>query len=213
MKKIITDIEPQKKNKERFNVFVNDVFYKGMSEYVILKYKLTIGSELQEDVIEQAIFEDDLEKAKAYIANYHTNKTEKIIRDKLKEKGYDEKITEAVLAFLHHYHYIDDAQYAKRLTSDSIRLKKQGKNKIRQTLYEKGVDKETIEATLNEVNEEDEIDAMKKLLEKKGPHYRRKAKNIYEWKQKLFAFLLTRGFTGDRVKEAVEHYIHTWDNE
>jgi len=207
MKKTITDIEPQKKNKDRYNLFVDGVYTCGVSEYVVKKYKLEIGMVFDEKTMEVAIFEDNLERAKTYIANYHTSKTEKVIKDKLKEKGYDEKVVIAVIEFLHKYQYINDADYAKRLTNDALKIKKQGKQKIRQKLKEKGVCDAIIEETLSGIEVDDEEEAIQKLLIKKVPYYEKKSKNAYELKNKLYQFLMGRGFSFETIKHAVEKYL------
>lgn len=204
---VITDIEEQKKNKDRYNVYINGVFYKGISKYVVMKYKLKIGEKVDLEKLKKIVYEDDLEKAKTYIANYHTNKTEKIIKDKLKEKGYEEDIITGVLEFLHKYNYISDERYAKSFTKDAMNFKKQGVGKIKQKLYEKGVPKEVIEKTLEDVDYDLERENLSKLIEKKEEHYMKKSKNIYEWKTKMFVFLSSRGFKSDMIKEELDNFL------
>lgn len=203
----ITDLQPQKKNEDRTNVYINDTFYKGVSNYVVKKFKLEIGKTVDIETLKKAVYEDDLEKAKVYIANYHTNKTEKVIRDKLKEKGYGEDVADGVIEFLLKYNYIDDKLFAKNLMNDSVRLKKQGKGMIKRKLMEKGVDKEIIAETLENINQEDEERAVNHLVEKKADHYWKKAKNEYEWKSKMYQFLMSRGFQGELIKNAIEKHL------
>lgn len=202
----ITDLEPQKKNANRINVYINDRFYAGVSDYIAQKY-LKIGMVVTKEQLEKIVLEEELEKAKGYVANYLLSKTEKIIRDKLKEKGYAEVVIEETISFLHRYNYISDERYAKALANDSVKFKKQGKQKIKMKLRQKGVNEEDIEKALSEVDEQDELEAIEKLLVTKKPYYEKRSKNQFELKGKLFQFLMGRGFSTDTIKKVLDDHF------
>ena len=48
------------------------------------------------------------------------DRTEKELRDKLKEKNFDENTIEEEIEFLSNYGYINDKRYAEHFTSDAI---------------------------------------------------------------------------------------------
>ena len=159
---------------------------------------------MQKDELDAILFEDNVEKAKGYIIDYHLNKSMKIIRDKLKEKGYEERVTEQVIDFLERYRIVDDGEYAKKKSKDLSRIGKKGPRVIAQTLRQNGVSNEFIEKALDEIDEEEQLHSAEKALRGKIQGYRKKAKNPYEFKQKCYTFLLGRGFTSNIIAQLLD---------
>lgn len=203
----ITDLVEQKRNAKRMSIFIDDEYFAGASLYIVKKYKIEIGKEVDTSFLEDVIKEDNLEKAKEYTVNYLLGKTVKQIKDKLKSKEYDDTTIEDVVAFLEAYNLVDDLDFARRMTHDAVKLKNQGKKMIQQKLYQKGVPKEDIEKAINEINDEDEYRAAEKALEKKLTNFRIKAKSKYELKSKCFAYLASRGYDSDVVKLVIENLL------
>lgn len=197
----ITDIQPQKRNKERSSIFVDNEFFTGASNYIVLKYKLTIGIEIDLELLKEACLEDSLEKAKKYVIDYHLDKPEKIIREKLKWKEYEDEVIERVIDFLHNYNLINDLRYAKSFTHDALFIKQYGKQKIKYMLKSKGIKDKDIEKSLKLVNFDNEYEVGKKLLLSKSDKYRRKSKNKYDFYSKVRTYLYSRGFSGDVINE------------
>lgn len=201
---IITDIAEQQRNKTRSNIFIDGQFFAGASNYVIRMYRLEIGKEVKKEELEQLLFEDSVEKAKGYVIDYHLNKSLKIIRDKLNEKGYEENVIARVMTFLEDYKIVDDGEYAKKKSKDLSHLGKKGPRMIAQTLRKNGVSDQHIEEALSEINEEDQLLAAHKALRGKIQSYKRKAKNPFDFKQKCYTFLMGRGFTGTIIQTVLE---------
>ena len=80
----------------------------------------------------------------------YRDRTEKELREKLKEKGFGENLIDDELEFLKSYGFINDARYAERFTADAINLKKWGKSRIKSELIRKGVDRELIDNTIED---------------------------------------------------------------
>ena len=51
----ITSIEPQKRNKDRFSIYIDDKFYMGVNQDVVLKHFLTKGMEVDEEFLNDVI--------------------------------------------------------------------------------------------------------------------------------------------------------------
>ena len=79
------------------------------------------------------------------------DRTEKELRDRLEEKECTEDEIEETIEFLKNYGYIDDARYARRFAADSIKLRNHGPGRIRTELLRKGIDRDTIEIVLEEM--------------------------------------------------------------
>lgn len=202
---IITDIVPQQKNKTRSSIYVDGIFFAGASNFVIRTYRLHIGKDVQKGELDLVLFEDSVEKAKGYVIDYHLNKSMHMIRNKLKEKDYEERVIMRVIEFLETYQIIDDREYAKKKSKDLSNLSKKGPRVIAQTLRKNGISDENIEAALAGIKDEEQLLAAEKALRGKVASYQRKAKNPYEFKQKCYAFLMGRGFTGDIIQTALEN--------
>ena len=123
------------------------------------------------------------------------------LRDRLLEKLWtNDEIVDAVVEKLKEYKYLDDEQYARDLAVSKLRQKPQGKRRLQQTMSQKKLDKETVDAAITQAFEklpEDElIDvAIAKRLRLKGkPETREDVKKFYD-------HLLRQGFGFDLIRE------------
>ena len=128
------------------------------------------------------------------------DRTEKELRDKFKEKGYDENDTEDEIEFLKNYGYIDDKRYAEHFTHDAINIKKWGKVRIRTELLRKGVDRETVDNTIEDAFFEVEDDLV--LTQMQTRFKNSDFSNIKE-RTRIFNFFMRRGFSPDEIKGAM----------
>ena len=128
------------------------------------------------------------------------DRTEKELRDKFKEKGYDENDTEDEIEFLKNYGYIDDKRYAEHFTHDAINIKKWGKMRIRTELLRKGVDRETVDNTIEDAIFEVEDDLV--LTQMQTRFKNSDFSNIKE-RTRIFNFFMRRGFSPDEIKGAM----------
>ena len=115
------------------------------------------------------------------------------LREKLRQNEYPKEAVEQAIAYVKSYHYIDDLRYA----CSYVRYQKEKKSnrRLQQDLQKKGVAKEFIEQALLEEGNEDETDAIQRLLEKKGytPEMPREQAN------KIYQFLLRRGYKSSDI--------------
>ena len=125
------------------------------------------------------------------------DRTEKEIREKLTQKGYDENITEDEIAFLKDYGFINDLRYAQRFVSDAINLKKWGKARIRAELLRKGVDREIIDNTVEDAFIDVDDDRLLKEMQRRFKNS--DLSNIKE-RTRIFNFYMRRGFSPDEIK-------------
>ena len=128
------------------------------------------------------------------------DRTEKEIRGKLSEKGFEENIIEDEIAFLKDYGYIDDASYVKHITNDAINLKKWGKLRIRTELFKRGIDRETVDNTLADAFFEDCTDKIAQQLESRFKNS--DLSNLKE-RTRIFNYFLRRGYTAEEIKGAI----------
>ena len=128
------------------------------------------------------------------------DRTEKEIRDKLLEKGYDTNETEDEIEFLKNYGYINDLRYAKHFTADAINIKKWGKIRIRAELLKRGIDRETIDNTIEDAFEEDDDE---RVFEQMQTRFKNSDFSNMKERTRIFNFFMRRGYTSEEIKCAI----------
>ena len=166
---IITDIQPQVKNQSRLSVFIDGKFAFGIDKNDCLFMGLKIGDTLTQErynyIIDNAVYTNAYKKADRFIG--FKMRTEKEVRDKLKEEEYSDDIIERVISSMIKYKYIYDETYAQMYANDCRSIKKWGPQRIKIELYKRGVNTSAIENALQNLNIEDTDEIIKNLLEKR----------------------------------------------
>lgn len=207
----VTKIEEQKRNKQRVNIYVDGNYSFAVSAYAAKKNGIKEGDEIDEERMAEIAFVDDLEKAKAYVTDYHLSKTFKIIRQKLKEKGYSERVIEEVEEFLKKYKLVNDAYYAKTKSKDMQNLGKKSKGRIKFELMKNGVSTEEIEDAMAELDDDLDYQNAYKEANKKVNEYIRKSENYYEFKGRLYRCLASKSFDGDTIAKVIAEFEERWN--
>lgn len=199
----ITSIEQQKKNKKRYNIYIDNSFAFGLDEEVLYFNNIKENMILSKDFIENVLKKEEQIKANKYAINLlsYSTKTTKELTDKMKEKGYEDNIIENTIEMLKQYNYINDKQYVENYINDKLYLNSDGSNKIKMKLIQKGIDKNLINEYINNIDEDIEYDNAFKIAERKINSYSKFDLNIQ--KKKLYAFLLNRGYGYDVVKRVI----------
>ena len=158
---VITEVKPNKRDKDRVNLYLDGEYYGSISALVAAAKRLEEGKEIDEKELANIIFESDkrnaFEYALGYISRYVC--TEKKIAQKLYDKGYGKVVVEYTIEKLKSYNYIDDREYAVRYVEVNRGVK--GTRRLRDELKQRGVASEYIECALKSVtNEEDDAYAI-----------------------------------------------------
>ena len=135
-----------------------------------------------------------------------TAKTERRLKEKLeKSQRYTEDVIAKTIAFLKEYDYLNDYQYALRYLEENS-----GKRSLRDMqakLFQRGVDsaslKEAIEAFQEKLIEEEGNPEREALLKCLGKKRRTLDLTDPKDKQKLYAFLMRKGFSYSLIQEAI----------
>lgn len=130
-------------------------------------------------------------------------RSEKEVRDKLKEKKADSKIIENIVNKLKEYNFINDSEFAKRWIESRLKFKPRSLRLIKIELKQKGIDKKLIDDLKLEA--ESDFESAKKLVAKKIRRLKDLSKQeIYE---KLGRFLSSKGFNWDTIKKAIDDVL------
>lgn len=199
----ITSIEVQKKNQNRVNIYVDNEYTFACDAELIYKHGIKKDSSIDVQEISEIVKDDEFIKCKnsALRTVEKAYKTEKELIDKLKERGFEEDTIYKVLSFLKEYNLINDEKYAEMYIKD--RLRTQGRNKIKYALIRKGISEDILSEKLENIDSEDEDDTAFKLAEKRYNILKKKESDKYKLSQKLFRFLLSKGYDYDCCNKVV----------
>lgn len=119
------------------------------------------------------------------------------IRKKLLAFGLDENEAEEVLEKLRDEKFIDDERYAKAYVAEKFRINKWGRIKIRYYLKAKGLDEQTIETGLNNLDQEKYKTTLLKTMKEKARKVKKKSK--YEKMGQIIRFAQSRGYEPELI--------------
>ena len=122
--------------------------------------------------------------------------------EKMRQWGVSDEEQAEVMQCLVGERYVDDERFARAFVNDKIRYNKWGRRKVEQALWQKRIDPSTAQAVLDEVGDEEYLNALRPLLQQKRRST--KAQSEYELTTKLIKFALGRGFTMDIIKQCIE---------
>lgn len=201
----ITKLEPQKRRKNRLSVYLDDAFAFGVDAELAIEFGLHEGDELSEEQVREIIFREEKRRAKqrAYRILAGRAHSEKELREKLLRKGVEARIVEEVIAELKEQRFLDDRAFALAYARSRMIHRPVGEFALRSELWQKGVEKEIIEAAVREAYaEKDQRTVARELAAKRARRY----KNLDDLKrrQRLWDFLIRRGFDWQLVQEVLE---------
>lgn len=199
----ITDVVPQQKNKNRVSVFVDGEYSFSLDGADALRLGVKIDAEITDKDIEVYNLESNLSKAKAKAFDIVSRKqvTERELRLKLADKGYDKMICDIVIETMREYNYINDADYCETFL-EYAKSKGWGILKIRSELKRRGVDDKTVNTALEEFSDCPE-DRVYDILCRKFADIDIKD---FKQKQKIMRFFGTRGFDFESIQNAIGRF-------
>ena len=162
------------------------------------RLKIVSGKELTEqelDELNDVIYKRAKERT-LYIIE-RTEKTSKEIKEKLVLNGYPEKVAMRVISFLTKYGFVNDEDYARRYMQ--YKSSKRSLRQIRMELMRKGISKDVL-SSIEEDMKIDESETIRILARKK---YRSLDSLDETEKRKLIRYLLGKGFSYEKIKDAL----------
>ncbi len=203
MKRKITKITPQKKRKNRYNLYINGEFFEGLDQNTVAIHKLYEGKILTEEEIEKIRETEVREKLHDRVINLISKfpKTEFELKRYIKRKGYSDEIAEKEIRRLKKYDLIDDKKYAKRYVESN---RKYSKRMLRKKMFKKGIDRKIIDDVLNrpEIDKKEE-----KILLKVAKKKLNRLKKDEDKKRKLFQYLARKGFDFEDIYDIVDKLL------
>lgn len=190
---IITSVERNKKNKERFSVFIDGEYCFSVSEEAYLRMGLYEKKEITGSEIEHLKIFENFKTAKSSAIRYLSLKlhSEREVQNKLENEGFDHKTIDSVIEELKSIGYINDKIYVQKFIYDRSKLKPKAKKMLKFELLSKGISESIIDEILNEW-EVDEETVANNLIKKKFGKYNFEDENVIK---KIYSFLRHRGYS------------------
>jgi regulatory protein len=208
---VITQITAQQKDPSRVNLFVDGIFYSGISVDILAKENLYEGKEVTSEVLDRALKEDLVSRflSRSVDNISRTPKSEFQIRKYLKELKFKKKgtwyeegvdidwegIFDQVVDRLKEYKYLDDENFARMFVSGRIRNRPRGKSIMIGELISKGIDKEIAQRVCDELIV-DEYELLVKTFRK-----RFKGERFSKENTKMIGFLFRKGYSWDLIEK------------
>jgi len=198
----ITNVEKNRKNPDMLNVFIDNVFAFSIMEEDYLALGLYDRENITEEEITDITNNINCKKAKSHALKYLISKmrTEKEIREKLLELGFDKETVNAAVEDLKSLGYINDRIYVQKYLYDRTKLKPKSKKMLRYELQQKGIDDSIIDEVLSEWKMDDEAVAANLVRRKFGKY----DLNEEKIKRRVYNFLRNRGYSFEVIKNAID---------
>lgn len=138
------------------------------------------------------------------LANYcaYQERSHFEVKNKLAELGVYYENADEVIVELITQNYLNEERFAKAFAGGKFRIKKWGRNKIKQELKQKQVSDYCIQQGLKEIDYDDYLAVLKQ--EAIDKYFKIKEKNILVKANKTAQYLISRGFEPDLTWDVIK---------
>lgn len=207
MKQRITDIQTQREHPSHQKLFLDGEPFGIIRSDLIEKFGLRIGLEIEAEAIERILAADEAMRAKNYALRLLREEiySKSGIEQQLEREGFEAQAVQTAIVELIHSGHIRDRKYAENWVNRRQKSNPRGKTLLKHELVEKGIDLETAEQVVAEVDAEDEARLALEVAQKRAKHYKRLP--IQVAKRRLHAYLARRGFESGMIRQIIEQVL------
>ena len=202
---IVTKITQQKRDKERFNIFLDGEYAFSVHESVLVKFGLTKGMELDDWSLGDITYEAEIEKAFNRALHYlgFRMRSEHEVKEKLLVEEYGEAVVLEALAKLKRLNFLDDVAFTEAFVRTKVKSSQAGPTLLKQQLTQKGIDPALQERVIAEYATSEQYEVALALAEKVA----RRSENISprQAQQKMQQTLLRKGFSYELIRDVIEN--------
>lgn len=204
---LITNIIPQKRKKERVNIYLDGKFAFSLDLETLLTKGLKINQEVSQEEVEELIKKGELNKLYKKVLRLISlrPRSEKEIIDYLRKNGAGQNEIDLVTERLKKLGLIDDVKFINWWFEQRKIFRPRSLQVIKAELLRKGVNKLLIEKTLSGKEADFNNETARILAKKALKRYRNLP--IVKRKQRLSNFLLQKGFNWCIIQEIVDEMI------
>ncbi|MBT9775437.1 regulatory protein RecX [Clostridium sp. MCC353] len=196
----VTSVTPL--DKRRYKILLDEeiviVLYKGE----VKRYQIEADGELEPEQYEEILHEILFKRARERVVFLlkSSDKTEKELRQKLKDGFYPQEAVDHAIAAVKNYHYIDDERYARQYVANGACRK--SRRQLSYELQKKGIEQDLI-ADIMEETPVDEAQQIRDFLRKR--RYDGENASIEE-KKKIMAALGRKGFSYETISKVIGQF-------
>jgi regulatory protein len=153
MESTITDISPQKANKNKVNIFIDEEYTLSLSAETARD--LIIGQSLSSQEIKRLQANDLKVRTREFALNYlsYRPRSTAELRRRLVKKGFLIETIELVISELTDSNLLNDLEFAQYWIDQREEFRPRGLYALRYELIQKGIEQSIIEGSLTEVDE------------------------------------------------------------
>ena len=201
---VITKITQQKRDLERYNIFLNEKYAFSVHETVLVKFGLTKGMVLEDWSLSEMVYEEEINKAFNRALHYlgFRMRSEHEVKQKLLELEYEEAVILEAIVKLRKLGFLNDETFSEVLLETRKSSSKRGPRAIQQELERKGIEKELQAKVMESFPEDDQVQVARELAEKEANKNR--ALSPRQTEQRIQNLLLRKGYSFDIIKEALK---------
>lgn len=174
-----------------------------LPESVFVRHNLYKGKELTENDVFEIRKDSERQIAIDFaLKKLRNRKTTWEIKDLLTREGIGEDAIAGAVDYLEEYGFLNDEEFAELFARDKRNLNGYGPVKIRYLLKQKGIEEKLIAMALENFTQDDEVEMIEKIVEKKYVRGNVLSKD----KSKIIRFLLSRGFQYPAIKVVLDRW-------
>ncbi len=202
-KLVISAIEPQKRKKDRYNIYAHGEYIASLGAQTLVSFGIGTGGAIDEETLNRAVLQDNAQYAFDMAASLlaHKMRTRSELSHRLAERGICDDAISAALDKLETYGYINDAAYAKEYVQSAVSSGRLGRRAVQYRLGKLGLPREITEEAMALYTEDDEKEAAQKQLNLLLSRHSGEDK-----KRKAFDALARRGFDFDIINSLLAEY-------
>lgn len=190
----ITALKTQKRNKERVSVYLDGEFAFGLP--LMKAAYLQKGQVLSDEEIDELRAADEKQRAYESALRFlsYRPRSRAEVEERLEEKDVPRAVAEYVVERLQEEGYLDDDEFARFWVQNRESFKPRGLRALQYELRRKGLDDETIERAVSELDEEE---SAWRAVENRLPRWADLPER--ELRTRIGGYLARRGFSYDTI--------------
>lgn len=199
----ITSLKPTRRDPKRVSLHLDGAYAFTLPADLVASQHLEVGDFLDESRLAALLAADQVsratEAALAFLA--YRPRSEREVRDRLRRGAYPQETIKKVIARLHDWRYLDDADFARRWVEGRTMQRPRGSRLLQQELRQKGIDSEIAREAIAEADL-DEAAAAEALARKRLAAYAGEDPRVV--RRRVGAYLARRGYNFDVVRAALD---------
>ena len=204
-----------KKGKNDVTIYFDNDSVMFLAVEVFLKSGLKKGDDISEDRFSLLIEQNKLFhiKQKAFRLLGRRQHSTSELKRKLWNKDYEQKLIDEVIEDLNKNGYLNDIEFIRAFVAEKSKTKNWSTKKIKNELFKRGISSRLIDEIMNQRSKEEDIESAMKLAKIKYKVLQKRNSEPKELQNKLSAYLFSKGFDYDLIKEVFNKLIKNEPNE